>query len=813
MNWESHGRFESLPPDALHRRCDPGALPFSTTAELDDLDEVLGQDRAVEAIHYALGMRHPHYNLFVLGPEGAGRRRIVERILEERARRAPVADDWCYVHNFDDPTRPRALRLPAGAAVRLRADMDRLVTDLHGAIRAAFETEEYRVQREALEDRLKEKQERAIESVREDARRKDVALVNTPGGVALAPLRDGEVMGAEEVHQLPEEERSELESRIRELRDALQRTLHEAPKWEREHREQVQALDREVAAAAVKELMDERRTRWRDHAGVLAYLDAVERDVVENRERLMDGARRGPRALFEPEPDDHGWARRYRVNVLVDHSRARGAPRVYEDNPTLPAMIGRIEHTARLGALMTDFTLIRPGALHRANGGYLVVDALKLLAQPFAWDQLKRALKAGEICVETLGQMLSPITTVSLEPEPIPLELKVVLVGSRRLYYLLAALDPEFDLLFKVPADLEEDMDRDVNGGLRFARVVATLARREGLRPFDRAAVAQAMSRASRLAGDARKLTAHIESLADLLRAADHHAAGAGRDRVTADDVRAVVEADQRRRGRIRDRMLEEMIRGHIRIRTEGEAVGQLNGLMALPLGRFTFGQPVRITARVWMGRGRVIDIEREVHLGGPVHSKGVLILSGFLGARYAHDRPLALSASVVFEQSYGAVEGDSASLAETVALLSALGEVPLRQDIAMTGSIDQHGRAQAVGAVNEKIEGFFDLCAARGLTGRQGVVLPRDNVDHLMLREDVVRACAEGRFHVWPVEHIDEALELLTGLPAGERGADGRYPEGTVNARVEARLAVLAERAREFAGHDDHRPGEGARG
>jgi lon-related putative ATP-dependent protease len=418
------------------------------------------------------------------------------------------------------------------------------------------------------------------------------------------------------------------------------------------------------------------------------------------------------------------------------------------------------------------------------------------LTQPFSWELIKRVLRAREHRSEGLAQMLSPVTTVSLEPEPIPMDLKIILVGTRHVYYLLEQMDPEFGLLFQVPADMEEHLDRDTDSTLRFARFVATLVREDGLRPFDRGAVACVVSRAARLAGDSSKLSAQQERITDLLRSADHYAAMAGREVVVADDVVAAIEADLRRRARLRDRALEETLRDHVRIQTEGAAIGQINGLVAISLGRASFGRPVRITVRTWLGRGGVRDIEREVELGGPVHSKGVLILSGFVGARYCHDRPLALGASVVFEQSYGPVEGDSASLAETCALLSALGDFPLRQDIAVTGSIDQHGNVQAVGAVNDKIEGFFDLCQARGLTGKQGVILPWANVDHLMLRASVCRAAAEGRFHVWAVRHVDEALSLLSGVDVGERAADGAWPEGSLNRRVEARLAEYAEKA-----------------
>ncbi len=492
--------------------------------------------------------------------------------------------------------------------------------------------------------------------------------------------------------------------------------------------------------------------------------------------------------------------RRYLVNVLVDHGRSTGAPVVYEDLPSVHNLVGRIEHVSQLGALITDFNLIKPGALHRANGGYLLVDARKLLLQPFAWEELKRTLRSGEIRIESLAQMLSLVSTVSLEPEPIPLEVKVALYGEPLLYYLLSTLDPDFAELFKVAADFADQTDRSAESTRLYARLVATVAHKEGLRAFDRHAVARIVEHAARLAGDAEKLSTHMGSVANLLREADYWATEAGHEAVTAADVQRAIDAKIHRSDRLRERIQEEIRRGTILIDTRGETVGQVNGLSVLQLGDYAFGRPSRITARVRMGRGEVLDIERQVELGGPIHSKGVLILSSFLAARYAAERPLSLSASLVFEQSYGGVEGDSASAAELFALLSALADVPVRQDLAVTGSVNQHGKVQAIGGVNEKIEGFFDLCHAEGLTGTQGVLIPASNVKHLMLRRDVVEAADKGEFHVYAIDDVDQGMEVLTGQPAGLREADGWLPVGSVNRRVEARLASFAEKARRFA-------------
>jgi lon-related putative ATP-dependent protease len=473
---------------------------------------------------------------------------------------------------------------------------------------------------------------------------------------------------------------------------------------------------------------------------------------------------------------------------------------IYEDHPIYNNLVGRIEHLAQMGALLTDFTLIKSGALHRANGGYLILDARQLLLQPYAWDALKRVLRSRELRIESLGQALSLVSTVSLEPQPIPLDVKVVLVGERLLYYLLHRYDPDFGELFKVEADFSEGMDRTSENNLLYARLLATLIRREKLRSLDRGAVARVIEQSARAMGDAEKLSVHLLSIVDLLREADYWADVADNDAMTAADVQRAIDAQIHRADRLRERLQERIQRGTILIDTAGERVGQVNGLSVLQLGHFAFGRPNRITARVRLGKGEVVDIEREVELGGPIHSKGVLILSGFLSGRYVVDRPLSLSASLVFEQSYGGVEGDSASMAELCALLSALADVPIKQSWAMTGSVNQHGEAQPIGGVNEKIEGFFDVCQARGLPGEQGVIIPVSNVKDLMLRPDVVEAVRAGRFHVHAVQTVDRALELLTGMPAGERDEEGNFPEGSINQRVEARLIDLVEKQRMYA-------------
>ena len=781
-------------------------LQFATTAELEPLQAVLGQERALQAIGFGVGIGHPGYNLFVFGSSGSGRHTILLRLLKQRAETGAMPTDWCYVNNFDTPHKPLVLQLAAGIGAKLRDDMAHLVQDLQSAIPALFESDDYRSRVQAIDEQFKQQNENAFEPLAERGRAKNIALVRTPMGLALAPTRDGEVIKPADFNKLPEAERKAIQHDIEELQEELQQTIQKLPEWEKQRRDQIRELNREMTRFTVSHLIDALRQRYSDIAEVLTYLAAVEADVVESADAFMPGSEAptqvmtpaGPAVV--PAASRAGAYRRYLVNVLVDRSEHDGAPVVYEDNPTYPNLIGRVEHISEMGTLSTDFNLIKAGALHRANGGYLLLDALRLLQAPYAWEALKRTIRSRAITIESLGQMLSIISTVSLEPAPIPLDVKVVLIGERLLYYLLCQADPEFEDLFKVAVDFEDDMPRDDAASVLYARMVGTLAKEGGLKPLNPSAVARVIEQSARLAGDAGKLTTRMGAVADLVRQADYWAKAAGSSIIDGAHVEQAIAAQIYRLDRLRARTQEAIREGIYLIETDSRQVGQINGLSVISLGGFSFGRPSRITARVRVGRGEVIDIEREVELGGPLHSKGVLILTGFLGGRYVVDRPLSLEARLVFEQSYGGVDGDSASSAELYALLSALADLPIDQARAVTGSVNQLGIVQAIGGVNEKIEGFFDICNQRGLTGKQGVLIPASNARHLMLRADVVAAVAAGKFQVWPVKTIDEGIELLTGVPAGERGPDGEFPDGSVNRRVEARLKELSELRRTFA-------------
>lgn len=783
-----------LHPEALYRACSLDGLDFTTTADLAGLPDtpgVLGQARARDAVEFALARRVPGNNLYVLGEPGLGRTTLVRDVLAARAPLEAAPADWCYVNNFPVPHRPRALRLPRGTGRSFKEGVEQLADELRAAIPALFESDEYRTRAEHLDAEISEQQQETFIALGKAASAEGVALLHTPAGFSLAPAQGDEVMTPDAFKELPEEERTRIEALLKSYQEKLQRAIRQVQQLQREKRNRIKELEREMCMAVVGTSIDELRASWK-FPEVLEFLAELQADVLAH----LDEFRRPPDAEQLPlgMGGDPTFFLRYGVNVVVGEDGAGdGAPVVFEDHPTYGNLLGRVEYVARFGTLVTDYSQIKPGALHRANGGYLVLDVRRLLSQPYAWDGLKRALRTGEIRTESLGQTYGMINTVALEPEPIPLDVRVVLIGERLLYHLLLAFDPEFGELFRVPADFEEEVERTAESEMLYAQLVATLARRADTLPFGREAVARVVEQAARWSGDAERLSSQIEELIYLVGEADHVARAADAAVVTAEHVVAAVERRWRRSGRIREKVHEAIARGDLLIDTTGERVGQVNGLSVAFTADQAFAFPTRITANTRMGDGEVVDIQREVQLSGPIHSKGVLILSSLLATRYSPERPPSLAASLVFEQTYGEVDGDSASVAELCALLSSLGRFPLTQELAVTGAVDQHGRVLPIGAVNEKIEGFFDVCATRGLTGTQGVVIPAANTKHLMLRQDVVAAVAAGKFRVHAVETVDEALALLSGLEPGEADDHGYFPDGSANGRVAERLTELA--------------------
>jgi len=794
----------SLPAQALYRRCDPGQLTFETTESLELFSEIPGQDRAVEAIHFATEIDVDGYNVFVLGPPGAGRHTFVRQFLEKKAAGRAVPSDWCYVYNFDDPRQPKALRLPPRVSKELRLDVENAIQDAQTAIPAAFESEDFQLQHETIAEEFKERQEKAFKAIEQAAHERGISVIQTPTGIAFIPMHGDEVIESEVFDTLPEEQQKKIHADINELTEQLQHMMRSAPKRAREMRQKFRQLEHDVAGLAMTGLIDELKQKYQHIHTVVEHLERMQADIVDNVGLFLNPAD-GPGLPAQMKEmlrsRESAAMRRYAINILVDRSECEGAPVVFEDKPSFAELIGKIEHEAEFGTLVTNFSLIRAGALHRANGGYLVLDVVKVLSYPLAWEGLKRAIKSRELRVRSLGDDIGLVSTVSLEPQPIPLDLKIILIGERIHYYLLDRYDPEFSELFKIAADFEDHIGRSDENVGHLARLLATVVRQENLRHLDRAGVARLMEESARHAGDSEWLSADIRQATDILREAHYWASHNGRELIGSEEVQQAIDSRIRRASRYRDQMRDQILRETLVIETSGARVGQVNGLAVMQLGGFAFARPQRITATVSLGSGKVIDIEREVELGGPLHSKGVLILAGFLSSHYVTDQPLSMSASLVFEQSYGGVEGDSASAGELCVLASALAEIPIKQSLAVTGSVDQHGRIQAIGGVNEKIEGFFDICSKRKLSGNQGVLIPLANVRHLMLRRDVVEAVEAGQFHVYAVDHIDRCLELLTGLPAGERDENGEFPEGSMNQKIRARLLDFAAKLQAFGG------------
>lgn len=794
--------IEPLKTDVLRRDLSSFLPKFETTSDISESKDVVGQDRALAAIEFGAGMDHFAYNMFVMGSPNSGRHAITLRLLEEHAIGRPTPPDWVYVHNFQNPHKPIAIEFPTGRGVALKASMEGLIEELQSSIPTVFESEEYRARRNAIQSDFDQKHEHQFEALRQNAVENGIAMMQTPHGFAFAPLRDGEVMSPEAFQQLTEEERHEIQSKTESLQKELQAIMQKLPGWEKAKRDSIRDLSQEVAMYAIGHALEDVKATFDPIPECSEYLNAVQADLLENVEFFIApeetvGAM-NPAAGGGMSPNRDNF-RRYAVNVIVDHSNGPGAPVITEDSPTVPRLIGRSEHVAVFGALMTDFMLIQPGALHRANGGYLVIDALRVLTQPFAWDTLKRALRSQEIRIEAPAESMGFISTMSLEPEPIPLQVRVVLVGERQHYYLLSQLDPDFPNLFKVAVDFSEDTELTPQTAHQYVSMIGTIIRQQELRPMAHDGVGLLLATSARIAEDAERITLLTGRIADLIREADYWAGRNDHTVIEASDVQQAILAQEHRADRIQHRAYDSIERNIMLIDTDGEKVGQVNGLSVLDLGNFRFGKPTRITARIGLGSGKVLDIEREVELGGPLHSKGVLILSGYMTAMFGSRIPLSLSASLVFEQSYSGVDGDSASSAELYALISAIAGVPLNQSLAVTGSVNQNGIVQAIGGVNEKIEGFFDVCKARGLTGRQGVLIPKSNETHLMLRQEIVDAAADGNFHIYGVESIEQGIELLTGLPAGSQDENGRYPQNSVFGKTAARLEELATIRREF--------------
>jgi lon-related putative ATP-dependent protease len=813
-------KISALPPDKLRRVFDPKELDFSSTEELSSLDEVIGQERAVRAVSFGIDIESPGYNMYALGPVGTGKTTTIKKFLQRKAEDQPVPDDWLYVNNFDDPDKPKALRLPAGKGCEFEKDIQKLVEDMEAEVPQAFESDEYDTEQERIQEEFQQKRQELFQVLEEKAKQREFTLLQTPAGIVLAPVVQGEVLRPDQFSKLDENTRQEIEQKQEELQDEFRDTMRKVRQIQQNAKERIRELDRQVVGFAVEHLLEALCDKYSEYEEVIEFLDAVREDILDNvqafkRAKQMEEAQqqmpipialRGQQLSFD----------KYRVNLIVDNCETKGAPVILESNPTYQNLIGRIEHQAQLGALVTNFMMIKGGALHRANGGYLMVEARDVLLKPLAWEALKRALKDQEVQIESMREYYGAISTRTLDPEPIPLDIKVVVVGDPMIYYLLYQLDEDFQELFKVKADFAIQTEWDSETINKYTQFISTICREEKLLHFDPSGVAKVIERSARMVSDQKKLATKFGEIVDLVRESNYWASKNEHNLIQAEDVKKAIQEKIYRSNRIEERLQEMIDEETILIDTEGEIEGQVNGISVLMLGDYAFGKPSRITTRTHVGNAGVVNIERETELGGRIHNKGVMILTGYLGGKYANEVPLALSAHITFEQSYSEVEGDSASSAELYAMLSSLSGFPIRQDLAVTGSVNQRGQIQAIGGVNEKIEGFFDVCRIKGLTGEQGVMIPKSNVHHLMLREDVIAAAKEGKFHIYPISTIDEGIALLTGKDAGERQLDNTYPEGSVNWAVQQRLNELAEKVKAFgrmekASADGHKKREPA--
>ena len=781
-------RIKPLGADKLRQATDPARLPFQTTAELPEACEPVGQDRAIRAVHFGAGMAQPGYNIFVTGPPGTGKRQAVSGVLRRLAAAMPAPPDIVYVHNFAAPHRPRVLRFAAGEGAKFRAAMQEFAAALRTAMPKLFESEAYRTRRSALEEEFHRTAEAAFDRLRRDAEAQNLALIERgEGGFDFRPSRDGLIVSDREYRAMSKPDRDRAAAHAQAMHGGLEKAMENLEGLRQATLDRVRAMDRELGEAAIRALAAPLSQRFALHREAHAHVESVFRDAVAQIDMLQAAANgdldeRARRALHH-----------YDVNLIVDNGNAKGAPVVTLGLPSVTSLVGKIEHVPVLMTIVTDFMFVKAGALHHANGGFLLIDAMDLFRQELSWETLKRALKARAVKTESVADILDRNQALTIQPEPVPLDIKIVLFGEPWLYHRLCQADPEFAQLFKVQADFSTTAPRNEENCAGLLCTMASIARGDGLKQMGAGAAARLLDEASRQAGDAEKISVQTGRLADVVREADHYAALAGRSVIAAGDIVCAIRAKDDRSGRFRALEHELIQRRIIFIDTDGAKAGQVNGLTVLSTAGYAFGMPARITARVSPGEGRIVDIERVARFSGRSHIKGVQILSGYLNGTYAIGRPLAVSASVAFEQSYGMIDGDSASAAELVAILSAIADVPVKQGIALTGAINQHGEMQPIGGANEKIEGFFDVCMTRGLQHHQGVIIPKANVVTLMLREDVVRAVQEERFAIYAAGSVDEALEVLTGMAAGQRRRDGSFPRGTFNRLVHARLTDFA--------------------
>jgi len=781
---------------------DQELVECSSTDILKPNEEIIGQERAQKALRFGLEIQEKGFNVYVAGMPGTGRKTAVRNYLYELASTKPKGDDWVYVNNFSNPYEPIAIRVPPGMGIQLKADMAAFIEEARRALPRAFESEDYEAKRQDALRKLATERGEIIDRANESAAKQGFSIQVGPTGLMIIPVIDNKPISPEAFEALPKETKESIMKKRESLDADLRAEFRRIREIDVRGMEIVGRLNSEIALFAIGHLITDLEERYGNNREVFSYIENVQKDILNNLGAFLG---------VVPQPQDQVPAqfqqflakdlafRKYEVNIIVDNGANVGAPVIFEETPSYQNLLGRAEKEVQFGVVTTDFTMIRPGSLHKANGGYLVIPVLDLFRYPMAWDGLKSALKTEKVRVEEPGEQAGLISTRGLRPKPIPLNVKVVLIGTPEVNQLLYQADPDFPALFKVKADFDVVMDRNDINAKKYAAFICTLCDRFKLKHLDKSAVAKVVEHGSRLAEDQKKLSTRFSIIADLIREANYYAMRERTKYINVGHIQKAIEEKTYRSNMIQQKVQEFIERGVYLIDTDGSKVGQINGLSVMEMGDIAFGRPSRVTASVSVGRDGIIDIERQAQMGGPTHTKGVLILGGFLANRFAQEKPLSLSAKLVFEQSYGGVDGDSASSTELYAILSALSGLPIKQNIAVTGSVNQRGEVQAIGGVNEKLEGFFEVCKAKGLTGKQGAMIPASNVQNLMLKEEIVEAAKAGNFTIYPVSTIDEGIEVLTGVPAGERKADGTYKKGTVNYLVNKRLQEMAETVREF--------------
>ena len=800
-----------VPFEMLARRCDPDELGFETTDELPPLEGTIGQERAISALELGLDIEEPGFNIFVSGPPGSGRNTALRAYVDGVAINKPVPPDWGYVHNFEDASQPVSISLPCGMMKTLKRDMEGLVDSCKREIPRAFESDEYM---HRMKDAMKDIQAQSQSMTQElDNRALSMGFVlrTTPSGITPVALKNGEPLSQEEYGALPEAEKDRLRGQAEEIQHSITHTTAELRRLNKAGLEQAREVDKEEVRFTLSPIIEDLRAKYSDFPQAVDYLDHVESDMTEHQE-IFKPAEEAPQPAMPGLGDlqaGEDFFGNYRVNDLVDNTACVGAPVVFEHSPTYYNLFGRIEYKARVGTFSTDLTMIKCGSLHVANGGYLVVQARDLLSSPLSWDALKRTLRSGELRIENIGEQYSPLPSSTLRPQAIPINTRIIMVGTPDLLRILQVSDEDFPRYFKVAAEFDTLMDRTPENLAKYGSFVAARCKQNGLRPFQKSAVARIIDYSSRLVEHQKKLTTRFMEISKIVTEVNYWAGRDGAERVTGAHVKSAIDQRRYRAGLTEDRLREMIEDGTIHIATQGEVVGQVNGLAVLSLGDYTFGKPSRITARVSLGRGQLMNIEREARMSGKIHDKGFIILTGYLQGKYAQDKPLSLQASIGFEQSYGEIDGDSASSTELYALLSQLSGLPLAQGIAVTGSVNQNGEVQAIGGATHKIEGFFDVCKAKGLPGKQGVMIPRDNLQNLALRDEVTDAVKAGLFSIYAVSTIDEGIEVLTGVAAGDVQDDGSYPDGAVHYLVEKRLEDMARKSRDFGKRPDKESNE----